>query len=66
MKGSTSIDAARDIASRELSVSDGQQPVGTVFQVGKAFMAFDLEDRHLGTFPRIQDATRSLESVCTG
>jgi hypothetical protein len=54
------IDAVREIADRELSPYDGRERTGTIFQMGRAFLAFDLADAHVTTAPTMRDAVQAL------
>lgn len=54
------IEAVREIADRELSPYDGRERTGTIFQMGRAFLAFDLTDEHVTTAPTVRLAMQAL------
>lgn len=54
------IEAVREIADRELSPYDGRERTGTIFQMGRSFLAFDLTDEHVTTTATIRDAMQAL------
>ena len=54
------IEAVREIADRELSPYSGRERLGTVLQLGRSYMVFDLTDEHVTTAPTIRDAMQAL------
>ncbi|UGB28683.1 hypothetical protein LPC10_25420 (plasmid) [Methylorubrum sp. B1-46] len=54
------IEAVREIADRELSPYDGRERTGTIFQMGRSFLAFDLTDTHVTTAPTVRLAMAAL------
>lgn len=54
------IEAVREIADRELSPYDGRERTGTIFQMSRAFLAFDLADTHVTTAPNVRLAMQAL------
>jgi hypothetical protein len=49
-----------DTRSHALSVFDGAIRAGSLVERGGEFLAFDLDGRHLGAFPDMRTASRSI------
>jgi hypothetical protein len=49
-------------SAKLLAVCDGQQRIGTIILLDRTYHSFNVEDRPLGTFRRLKDASSAVNN----